>query len=366
MKAAGAALAPLVLWASTLAAAAQGCGEHEVVAGDTLARIAREAPGAPDPQAIYVLNKDRLKSADHIEVGQVLRLPCPPEAEAPARAPEDPPSETAEAAAPDPTDDPATPDAETPEPAGGDPEAPAERAEAPAAAALPSPPPTPPDPEAGPIRVAWGGDAAALPASDRARARLEAALARASGRAVEIEAGEGDARAEIAPGAGADLAFAWIAPDCAALARLDAASAEICARYDLSRPLASVALAWFVRAGDAARGPADLAGRRICRPEGRSVADLAALGLAPPRAVRAAPATAAECLRMVAAGEADAAALFAEDALFADLAAGLRRFAPEGAPEALSLVALAHPANPRGRAAIETLDRGLAALEGEE
>ncbi|SFH80319.1 LysM peptidoglycan-binding domain-containing protein [Albimonas pacifica] len=360
MRAAAAAL--LLLAAAP--AAAQTCGEHVVRPGETLGAIARAAPGAPTAQALFEANRDRLSSPDLIAVGQTLRLPCPP-GETPAGTGDQPAAEAPRAEDPAP-DAPAEAEAEAeaapgaagPEAAPGDPD-PHVASERPGETALPSPPPTPPDPEAGPIRLAWGGDAAAMPAAGRARARLLAALERgAPGREVQVEPAAGEARARIAPGGEADLAFAWIAPDCAALPRLDAVSAELCARYVFSAPLAEAQTAWFVRADDRARTAEDLSGLRICRPEGRPAGDLAALRLAPPRARRVAPATAADCLRLLRAGEAEAAALFVEDAP----APGpdLRRLEGLGGPQAL--VALAHPANPRGRAALAALDRGLAAL----
>ncbi|MGR3780674.1 MAG: LysM peptidoglycan-binding domain-containing protein [Albimonas sp.] len=345
-------LLALPLLAAAAPALAQTCGEHVVRAGETLSGIARGAPGAPSPQAIYEANRDRLSSPDHIEPGQTLRLPCPPGSPSPgssssgAAAEERPAAPGAEGPPETPAPDAAAGDAD-PEVAS---ERPGERA---------APPETPPDPEAGAIRLAWGGDAAAMAAAERARARLLAALGEgAPGREVEVEAAAGEARARIAPGGGADLAFAWIAPDCAALPRLDAASAELCARYDFSAPLATAETAWFVRAEDGPRTAGDLAGARICRPEGRPAGDLAALRLAPPRATRLAPPTAAECLALLRAGEAEAAALFVEEAPAAD--PSLRRLVDLGGPQAL--VALAHPANPRGRAALAALNRGLAAL----
>ncbi len=340
-------------------AAAQSCGEHVVEPGETLSAIARAAPGAPTPQAVFEVNRDRLKSPDLIAVGQTLRLPCPPEAAPPQDVAEDaPPPDALPDATPGalPGEDASDPGDPDPAPGDADPDVPSER---PPEAALPSPPPTPPDPAAGPIRLAWGGDAAAMPAAERARARLLAALAEAApDRPVEIAAEADEARARIGPGGPADLAFAWVAPDCAALPRLDAASAELCARYEFSAPLAQAETVWFVRAGDGARTAEDLAGARICRPEGRPAGDLAALRLAPPRARRLAPATAADCLRLLREGEAEAAAIFVEDAPAA--APDLRRLETLGGPQ--SLVALAHPANPRGRAALTALDRGLAAL----
>ena len=178
------ALAPalLALVCAVAPAAAQTCGEHVVKAGDSLSRIALAAPGSPSPQAVFEANRDRLTSPDHIEIGQTLRLPCPPGASG------EPPSEAgtgaSEGGSAGAPEDAAPPGGEA------DPDLPSERPDA--AAALPSPPPTPPDPEAGAIRLAWGGDASAMPAGERARTRLQAALARgASGRETEISAAPG-------------------------------------------------------------------------------------------------------------------------------------------------------------------------------
>lgn len=387
MNRAAAMPALAALLALPLAARAAECGSHVVQPGETLSAIARKFDGL-DAQAIFEANRDRLTGPDMIRVGQSLRIPCAPGA-TPADAPAKPESGTAQGAAQsaaqsagakagdpnadDPNADDARPGDAEAEGASGDGGAAASAGDAPAGDGqgaaqrplLPSPPPFPAPVDQGPIHVAWGGDVEALAAGPRAMARLRAALAlSAPGRTLDVAAAPGPAQAlaRIAPGGGAALALAFLAPDCGALPRLDPAAAAICARYDLSAPLADAEIAWIVPAGAAVAGPADLAGARICRPAGRPDSDIAALGLAPPRARRLAPITAEDCLAALRAGEADAASLFVEGAT----ALGPDLVRVPGMGGRLPAVALAPRGDAAAQVALRALDAGLARLAEEE
>ena len=406
--------------AQVRAQAKDGCGEVTVRAGQTLTGIAKEAGVAVE--TLFDANRDRLASPDRIGVGQSLRLPCKAAAEAEAEAPADPaapatpePERERDDAAPAPTSEP--PD----DPSGALP--PRARPENPDDAPAPPPAsrPTPlaPPPEPGPadaplpvLELPLGPGAPAAMVRD-AIALARAALADAvPGRAlltvgeVEARTGAGDSAvdqagnggdeaaeeapqeqtpagepplaplpsaagsggapaappadplAALAPGGRALLAYPVWWPDCAAL----------CARHDASRPLAVMRMAWFARADAVPLDAPPPPDARICRAEGRPDADLAALGLAPPRARRLAPADDAACLEMLAQGEADFASLPA--AALAEALKGSFRLPPglERRPElerSLALRAVAHGGSPEGRAALDALDAGLESLARE-
>ena len=401
------------LWGAWTSARAQEaaafCGEHVVAPGDTLGAVARTHLGRPDVAALMAVNADRLKDPDSLRVGQVLRLPCrsgetaagetaEPGVDAaepagsgtdagsriPARAAFPPPGDGVRV----PTLRPAAPEVATKvaeETAAADQPDPGDK---PAADAAPS------EPEGGAptgtpeIRLVLGGDASAYVDDAEILALLTAAYGALSPprelAATRVERLAAGSRA--APGrtrGGLDrlepfgtmhLAAPWLTPDCTRMHRLTPAYAARCARYDRSEPLAVIAIRWFAPRGGvaaAAEGAAVLRGLRICRPEGVFDMDLQALGLKPPRTARLSPETAVDCLRMVALGRADAAALPAPDAraaldrLDAD-PPEWRESLVENAElaDAVSVRALSHRASPQARAAMIDLNRGLSALGG--
>ena len=416
--------------AQVRAQAKDGCGEVTVRAGQTLTGIAKEAGVAVE--TLFDANRDRLASPDRIGVGQSLRLPCKAAAEAEAEAPADPaapatpePERERDDAAPAPTSEPPD-DPSGALPPRARPENP-DDAPAPPPASRPTPlaPPPEPGPADAPLPVL---ELPPGPGAPAAMVRDAIALARAAladavpGRAlltvgeVEARTGAGDSAvdqagnggdeaaeeapqeqtpagepplaplpsaagsggapaappadplAALAPGGRALLAYPVWWPDCAALSRLSPRDAALCARHDASRPLAVMRMAWFARADAVPLDAPPPPDARICRAEGRPDADLAALGLAPPRARRLAPADDAACLEMLAQGEADFASLPA--AALAEALKGSFRLPPglERRPElerSLALRAVAHGGSPEGRAALDALDAGLESLARE-
>lgn len=306
--------------AGAAAAQPQICAEHVVAPGETLAGISREVYGRSAPDLIFEANRDRLDSPDSIRPGQTLRLPCDPRAEGQGAAAAD--GDAGPAATPPPT---------LP--------APLAAAEEPVTLALRAPP-----------------DAPAL-------ARLQAALARA-GREVSPVAD-----AALHPDGPALLAAPVADPGCARLSGLAPEAARLCVRHDWSAPLSRTEVVWLAAADSElarAEGPEELLDRVLCRPRGLPEGDMAAAGLAPPRITRLAPADAAACLRAVLAGEAEAAGLPAPlaNAVLESLGAeaeGLARLPALTGP--LSEHAISRRLSAQGRAALATLDRGLAAVD---
>ncbi|MEM6441595.1 MAG: hypothetical protein AAF763_18100, partial [Pseudomonadota bacterium] len=236
-------------------------------------------------------------------------------------------------------------------------------------ASAPPPDPADPGPAAAPLRAILAPEEVPGARSD-ADARFAAALAEAApDRPLADPPPQSAGAASLPDGrlAANALVYPWVRPDCDRLERLPPDLAARCTRYDFSAPLATARIAWFARADApvlAAQRPADLRGLTLCRPSGMFDGDLAAAGLAPPRAARLAPATARDCLDAVASGQADVASLEARDARRA-------RTRPPPLPDVTELPALAsgvtlHAAawrgSPAAGAALAVLDAGLAAL----
>ncbi|MEO0681096.1 MAG: LysM peptidoglycan-binding domain-containing protein [Pseudomonadota bacterium] len=366
--------------------AASGCGLHEVGPGQTLAGIAA-ARGAT--VAALLAANPRITNPDAIFAGTRLTLPCPEAPKTPETSGAAPPANAAGAAAEEKTGAETSSQAavgpqRSPLPAARPDVAPPDVAtQVEAAAAAPpesetTPAPAAPPSDEAPVRT-LRSDADLPEAGGAVSALLGDALAEADRRsapAAPAAAASPDAETEAppAPGLGEDppgfdLVYPWIRPDCERLERLPPSLAERCARYDFSAPLGTARIAWYVRADGplvTAEDPSAFRGRVICRPERMFDGDLAAAGLAPPRAGRISPATARGCLEAVAAGEAEAASL--------ELGAA-RRARADGPPlpeltelpelrREVTLHAAAWRGSVTGRAALAALDAGLAALRG--
>jgi hypothetical protein len=329
-----AALAAVLACVAAPAAADREC-EHVVQPGDTLGAIARDRLGDGDVAPILELNRETLSDPDRIRPGQVLRLPCPEETPTPA--------------APSEAEAPPAPGAAPPEEAAPGPD------------------------RAGAVRAFFGGDASALAAARGLRDLVAEALAEADSTPPPSDrdlppAGVEAALERTGPNGPWHISYPWIAPDCARLDRLPPALARRCATLDFSSPLATLRFAWIVRpesAAAAAQGPEALRGLTLCRPEGAFDGDLAADGLAPPRARRLAPPDAAACLAAVAEGAADVASLAADEAraALADRSPDAPALAENAAlASSVTLHAAARRDSPFGRAALAALDSGLAAI----
>ncbi|MFO7857261.1 MAG: LysM peptidoglycan-binding domain-containing protein [Paracoccaceae bacterium] len=321
--------AAIALGASGTPAAAEDACEHVVAAGETLGGIAEDRLGDSDPAPILALNPGRLDDPDRIRPGEVLRLPCP--------------------------DDRATPATPAPAPEPASPRRPAG----------PAPAET--------VRAVFGGDAAGLVAAEGLRDLVAGALAEVGAAASSDDpAAAVDAAAALAatgPEGPSHLSYPWIRPDCGRLHRLPPDLARRCATLDFSAPLATLDVVWIARPGGpaaAATGSDRLRGLTLCRPSGTFDGDLAAAGLAPPRARRVAAPDAAACLAAVADGRADVASLPAH------AASAAMEARPPDAPaltanpalaSSVTLHAAARRDSPAGRAGLAALDVGLARLE---
>lgn len=156
-----------------------------------------------------------------------------------------------------------------------------------------------------------------------------------------------------------DLAYPWPAPACEA-PRPNSRTEMLCNDFLFSRPLYEIDVVTLAPEGSsvlAAKAPAALEGKRVCRPESFPAVDLEDARW-PVTIVRTR--TLAKCLDLVRKGEATAASL---PALWAtgSQAAGLEPV--QALTRTIPIHAAAWRANPGARATIDRLDAGLMRLQ---
>lgn len=352
-----AGLAAATLMAATGEARA-GCGEHVVQRGDTLRTIAIQYFGTDtETQRLFEMNRAVIgDNIDLIEVGQVLRLPCPGGAlgNGPDMAADAPVDGTRSFAALKlgammPEMSPAMEStAETgieyviEEAPGHD--APsldralelAERMSADtgtdAAEAMPMPKPMPdtdlsmvedavyaPPEDDGVLYLLTGGPFPPFVDTTREAGGLiphlvEAALSNTP-EPVGFEIGfvndQAALLATIMPRGGFDLTFPWFYPDCSRTG-LDEAALNMCQTYLASDPVYEMVTEFYTRADSPRAGAlvaADLNGATLCRPVGAPVSDLEAIGLLPDSIDLVRGASPSECLRRLDEGMVDVASM---------------------------------------------------------
>ncbi|WP_340109293.1 LysM peptidoglycan-binding domain-containing protein [Pikeienuella sp. HZG-20] len=359
------------------------CGQPYTVArGDTLQKIAAEVYG---PEAsyypLYKVNRAVIgRDSSLIEVGMVLRIPCPdPEADG-AEAPSALPS------APEPT--PTEPDAREEPPMGGPAPAPMPGAalddapldgaasagsDAPEGAEAPAPEsaaaPAPPAPARPLLILAATGWApfldSALPGGGMIAEILSAALSREIGedgfRIDFINDRAAHLRPLLADHA-YDLSIAWLRPDCGRAATLAAAEAARCAQLAWSAPLFEQVVGYYTRAAEAAPAThAALRGRRFCRPAGFSTFMMDEAGLTPPAIALKTPATAEACFAMLLDNEVDVVVVATPvaDQALSRLSAHDEVAEQPQLAAAATLHAVSAADNPRADAALARIDEGL-------
>lgn len=219
------ALAALAGPGSAPAAAQEACGTYTVQRGDTLRQIAIRVFGNDDYRALYALNRARMGgSADALEIGQVLLLPCAPQVPDGAGSPAAP-GDTARRLPP------------PPEPVGAD----------------------------DPVRFLSAGDMPPFADPDLPGGGLLPELIRrvmdstTPPRAFRIDTvRDRDAQAALLLPMGAfDLGMPWLRPDCRRPLGLPEAMQTLCERYAFSDPLISLDLVYY---GDPEAGTVCLPG----------------------------------------------------------------------------------------------------------
>jgi polar amino acid transport system substrate-binding protein len=335
------------------------CEPYVVVAGDNLRFIARTAYGDADLfRVIYNANIDVIgPKADLIEIGEVLDIPCDPNAAA----------STQLAAASGGVIDPATqPVAVVPElPVGTvgviETAAPAPEAAPETAAAAPAP-----------LRIVTGNGYAPfademLPGGGMFTQLVEMAIFRADPAITYNLSYVSDWQAHLdalLPSGAYDLSFPWIKPDCEGETMLSASDQARCDAFVFSAPFYEVVEGYFARSdSDLVRATSYDAfqNTRICRPEGFTTGVLEAAGLTRGSIELSRPSEASDCFEALASGAVDLVSIDAEvgDAVIAEL--GMTGdFLQNPHLNALqSLHVIAHKSNPRAVEMVKLLDEGV-------
>jgi ABC-type amino acid transport substrate-binding protein len=318
--------------------AQEACNSYTVVAGDNLRSIARDAYGDADMyRVIYSANIDTIgETADLIEVGATLNIPCDSRAEV-----------SAEAGA----------DTATAEPA-------ATVASVAAQASVKS------DAEA--IRIVTGNGYAPfademLPGGGMFTQVVEMAVFRADPNQAYSLTFINDWQAHIdalLPSGAYDLSFPWVRPNCEAPDALSTGDRTRCEDYVFSAPAYEIVDGFFAL-GDSGLAAVPefggLAGKRICRPEGYTTGVLDAVGLTVPTIELMRPADVKDCFDALVAGTTDLVSVDTAvgDAVIAEL--GLADKVEENPHLSTieSLHIIAHKSNQRAVDMIAKLDVGI-------
>lgn len=311
------------------AMAQDACKSYRVAPGDTLLKIAQKAYGADKYRMIHDANRDTIGGNPNlIEVGMMLRLPCA---------------------------DGSVPEVVT--------KAPAEPSAAAVAAAAE---------ENTPIVVITGNDFPpftdeSLPGRGLFTQLVETAAHRADPeKAFEVEfVNDWDAHLDLLlPALAFDGTFPWSKPDCDQPAALSAHDKNRCDNYDFSEPFYEVVDGFFTRKGSEYEGAmkrGDLAGSRICRPEGYSTAHLDADGLTEPTVSMYRPTQVSDCFDALMAESVDVISLDALVAADNIASLGLQDEVVENPNlgEVNELYVLVHKKHPRAEETLELLNAGL-------
>lgn len=171
----------------------------------------------------------------------------------------------------------------------------------------------------------------------------------------------------LLPSLAFDISVAWYQPDCASLDTVSDLTRDLCLNYIFSDPLYDAVFGFFAAKGNAFEGAtsfAELAGARICRPEGYSFHDLEAEGLLEPVVTLSIPALSTDCFQGLVDGIYDIATVESQLGAVAIQELGLADKVVEN-PRITSIQAIAamgFKANPRGLEFMTYLNRGLAEM----
>ena len=321
---------------STAAFAQEACTAYSVKQGDTLGNIANAAYGSFDYQAIFNANRNRINNPNTIEVGTVLQLPCA---------------------------DGSLPGSASPR------EIIAQQQANQAARAVVSSSFEPP------IRIVTGNGWEPFTSESLKGGGMFSRLATTSlnraGNAREFNLSfvdDWNAHLDtLLPLGAMDISIAWAIPDCSKVDRLSDRMARRCTELDASVPIYESVFGFFTMPGNSyetARALADLAGARICRPEGWLTFDLEEEGLVEPVISLSQPKAVDACIEMLMADEVDVVTLDVETVAANAAEAGIENKLVQN-PNISSLLAMrfvTHKTNPRGRVYLAMLNRGISEM----
>jgi hypothetical protein len=171
----------------------------------------------------------------------------------------------------------------------------------------------------------------------------------------------------LLPDGAYDVGFPWYKPDCSAPKRLSEELGMRCDEFEFSNPFYEVTVGFYSRAGDRlieTVSHGGLFGRRLCRPKGHFMFDLEQYDLTVPNVSVETPDTAMECFTRLMQGQVDVVSLVSSEADSELLRLGINDKVAEieGLASRQTLHALVLKSNPTGRVYLDILNQGLASL----
>lgn len=172
----------------------------------------------------------------------------------------------------------------------------------------------------------------------------------------------------LLPSMAFDASFPWTRPGCETQKDLTAIEFYSCHNYVYSSPFYEIVDGFFTRTGSGYDGVthyADLAGARICRPEGYSTSHLAEVNLLPPVIKLSQPDSAIDCFDLLMEGSVDVVALDTRAGSHAVSALGLGDQVSENAvlSSIVPLQVAVHADNPNADELIADLNSGLILMQ---
>jgi polar amino acid transport system substrate-binding protein len=324
------------------------CGSvYTVEPGDTLYEVAISAYGNGDLyKEIYRANRDLLRDARTVEIGDKLLIPCLDGADLRARH-----------------------DAETLEFATE-----VEKLLAAPVGSIADNRATL-QPTNGRIRFLTGSDFAPFADKNLAAGGMITDLVT---RAMSAAAPEQDFRVSfvndwpahldvLLPDGAFDVGFPWYKPDCSVADELSDELSMRCDKFEFSDPFYEVTIGFYSRAGDRLTETVSHDGlfdKRLCRPKGHFMFDLDQYDLTAPNVSVETPDTAMECFTRLMQDQVDVVSVVRSEADSELLRLGINNKVAEieGLASRQTLHALVLKSDPNGRAYLDTLNQGLANL----
>jgi len=164
-----------------------------------------------------------------------------------------------------------------------------------------------------------------------------------------------------------DLSIGWDGIDCTKMDLLSDDMVRRCTEVRLSDPVYEVVYGLYALPENAyaeVRSFGELAGSRLCRPDGWATADLEVEGLSPPAVTYVQPLNADECVEALINGEADVMSIEVESAVDSIERGGFVDQVVQN-PYLIKIASLhfaTHVTNRRGQEYLEMLNRGLAEM----
>jgi hypothetical protein len=368
---------------TTAASAQELCSNYTVKPGDTLSGIAKAADVSGGYQMLYAANSETINNPNIIEVGMELVIPCAdgllPSQQADAT------TEAVTAPAAEAVVEPAVPEVEAPT-------APAETVEvvttAPAETATTAPAETAAVATTAPAETAAAAPTAlpkarfltgsnfepqtdeSLPGGGLFTEMVEEAMKRGGpGQeySVTFVNDWGAHLTDLLPSGAFDMGFPWALPDCSKVDLLSEATQLRCTDFDASDAFLEAFVGYYVLAGsDLANLTShdQLAGKRLCRPDGWFTFDLEGLGLVEPTITMVVPQDQLECWQAMKRGEVDVVTYDVDvadvDIVKVDMLDNVKEIEP------LRTVVTSHvfvpKSNPNGQAYLAMINEGLQSM----